>query len=200
MAMSTVTGKNSLGHTKTLLAAENPSGHLAAATVLVDKDGNYKSGRIAPDEMLKTYLLNGSSIEMKVNGSVTPVIFKYTVPTGKILLLVRMIIYLSGSTDFADDKFGNQTALTNGVEVAVDSNVWEIWKDNIDLTTCMFDTEGRKVFAKDTKSIGGRWTFSKEVGGPIELVAGEIISVTINDNLSGLDHFRAKIGGRLIDA
>ncbi|MCP5015679.1 MAG: hypothetical protein GY938_10460, partial [Ketobacter sp.] len=40
MGMSTVTGKDAGSNTKTLIAAENASGHFAAATVAVDDDGN----------------------------------------------------------------------------------------------------------------------------------------------------------------
>ncbi|MCP5015839.1 MAG: hypothetical protein GY938_11320 [Ketobacter sp.] len=44
MGISTVTGLDSTGATKTLIAAENTSGHLAAATVIVDEDGNSIEG------------------------------------------------------------------------------------------------------------------------------------------------------------
>ncbi len=151
----------------------------------------------ATGEMVKTYLLDGCYPDMDVDGSVTPVVYKYTVLTGKVFLASRLTIYLEGLTAFSGSRFGDVKALTNGVVISVNGNTWETWKDNIDLMTCMDDTEGNKIFGR---SITGRWTFSQETGAQIEMAAGEIFAVTINDDLSYLTHFRIKIGGRLIDA
>ena len=150
-----------------------------------------------PNSLIKSYLYNGTSYDMAVDGS-TPVTFTYTVPKGYTASLTRVIIYLEGAGAFSAELFADQTALTNGVLVQANGVTIENWKDNVDLQCCFFDAEGRAVFAKSTKSIGGRWTFSKDAGGEtLSLPELGKFSVTIRDNLSNLLHFRVKLGGLL---
>jgi hypothetical protein len=154
--------------------------------------------RVSADQLLKQYLLDTASNDMAVNGSVTPVEFLYTVPAGKRLDLERMMFYMEGATAFSGVKFADLTALTTGVTWTIAGSLVETWVDNIDIMTTMFDTEGRAVFSKVDRSLGGRWTFSKDTGKPIQLDAGQTVVCTINDDLSSLVHFRAKIAGLLV--
>ncbi len=200
MSATTIQVRDGNAVVKTYQAFSDGSGSLVGGFVPLDSSGVYTAGRAQPAELIKTYLLNGATENMAVDGG-TPVTYKYTVPGSKIFLLNRMIIYLESAAAFSSEKFGSLTALSNGVTVNMGGTTVETWKDNIDITTCMFDTPGRPNYAKDTKSLTGRWTFYKDAAGrPIELVATETVSVVINDNISALAYFKAKIGGWLIDA
>lgn len=190
-----------LSHYGKILAAETVDGERAYAVVLVDSDGEAitSSPGVAPSALLKTYLTNGGSNDLTVDGSSAAVEFGYTVPAGKRLFANRVMIYLEDATNFSGELFGGASALSTGVVVSAAGVELVRWNDNIDLTATMFDTEGRKNFSKDTQSISGRWTMSSETGKPIILEAGETFAVTVNDNLTGLVHFRVKLGGRLED-
>jgi hypothetical protein len=147
--------------------------------------------------LLKTYLLNGASNDMAVDGT-TPVDFSYTVPAGKILRLSRIMIYLQSAGAMSSEKFGDLVALSNGVSIIVDGSTLVTWKDNIDILTTMFDAPGYANLGKETRTLGGRWTLSKETGDQVDVHAGKQVIARVSDNLSTLDHFRMTIGGRLV--
>ena len=153
-----------------------------------------------PGNLYKEYLLNGSSNDMAVDGSGTPVVFSADIPTDKILHASRLILYIEGSTAFASEKFGNLPVLPNGVLIKAGGVTIETWKDNVDLNTSMFDTEGRSNFSKADRSMSARWSFFKESGYGLSLLPGESFSATIQDNLSTLVHFRMKLGGHMMNA
>ncbi len=61
----------------------------------------------------------------------------------------------------------------------------------------MFDADGKGVFTKTAKSIMGRWTFAKH-GNTEGLYVHDTtngIGLTINDNLAGLEIFKARVEG-----
>lgn len=186
-----------VGSSNPKIVAQDVSGNEAAASCIVDENGAVITGRVTPDNFLKVYLLDGSASNMNVDGS-TPVVYKYTVPAGKILAVMRVIIYMEDASPFDSILFGGITALTNGVDIAANGVIIENWKNNIDIGTCMFDTPGRANFGKETKTLVGRWTLSKEGGGPIELLAGEIFSFTINDDFDRLNAISCKARRSLV--
>ena len=188
----------------TLNLTSLPTEYNSIATDVWSDDGVLRIGEMSstePAELIKIDLMNGGDPDMTVDGSSTPVTFKYTVPADKILYLHRVIIYMEDTTAFSAGVFGGTGgALANGVTIVVGGTTIDTWKTNADLELTFFDAEGRAVFAKETKSIGGRWTFTKDTGSPIKLIATETVSFVINDDLTGLDIFEAKIGGKLVDA
>lgn len=158
----------------------------------------YSQKGVAPSQVIKTYLFDDANSDMAVDGSGTPVIFKYTVPANSVLFLERFILYMEGSTALDSIKFGNLTALTNGVDLSAGGTILQNWKDNIDIATTMFDVPGRANFGKETNTLTGRWTLSKETGGfPLAVEAGGTVDVTVNDDLSTLVAMHLKIGGML---
>ena len=167
-----------------------------AANVLALDDGE------DPASYVNTYLLNGGSNDMGIDGT-TPVSFTYTPPSGKDLILGRVMIYYSAASAFSEEKFANQTALANGVEMNLGGVTIETWKDNIDVITAMFDLNNvGKTFTKEDKSLAGRWSFYKVSGNThgMDIINGQTVEIKIQDNLSNLTYFRAKIQGLLMDA
>ena len=156
-----------------------------------------------PNDLQVVYLLNSGSNDMGVDGSDPSVSFSYAPPAGKILVAGRMIFYLEMSgLGFDSVKFGNITALTNGVSIQADGIEIQNWKDNVDIVTSMYDSEGYAAFAKTENSIAGRWTFTKAAAGSFKGIRiASSFAMIIQDDLSAAGIiFRAKIHGILIDA
>ncbi len=159
-----------------------------------------KPGYLDDSDILFTYLLNGGSNDMGVNGSVTPVDFNYTPPLGKQALIGRLILYMESATAFDSAMFANLSPLDNGIEIYVNDQLISTWVDNIDIVTTFYDAFGYDAFAKATRSIAGRWSFSRIHG----LAEGILLNSTngmtarINDDLSAAGFIlRMQIQGKL---
>lgn len=151
---------------------------------------------------INTYLLNGTSNDMGIDGSSTPVSFNYTVPSGKKLLIGRILLYSEAATAFDSVKFLNLTALTNGISIRVNGKEITNWKDNIDMVTTMYDMEEGAAFGKATKVLRGRWSLwkaAKNINGII-LTSGQKFEVVVQDDLSAAGIiFRIRIQGALFN-
>ncbi len=145
------------------------------------------------------YLTNGGSNNMAVNGAAEPVEFVFSVPKNRRLTVGRIFIYIEGAAPFDSEKFGNLTALTNGLLIENNGSVLENWKDNVDIVTSMFDTEEGRAFAQSGRVLRCRWTFSKSSGDAIGLVlrALQFFKTTVRDDLSSLALLRIKLQGTL---
>jgi hypothetical protein len=62
----------------------------------------------------QNFLKNGSSSSLKVNGSTTPVVFEYVVPSNYFFAFAQMNIILL-DTGITPNKFAGQSALSNGM-------------------------------------------------------------------------------------
>lgn len=154
------------------------------------------------DNFINKYLLNAASNDMGVNGASSAVEFNYSPPEGKKLIAGRIMIYLEMTGNFDSIKFGGITALGNGCQILCNDNEIDNWQDNIDMVTTFHDAPGLPQFAKETKSLSGRWTLSKAAKGFNGLTVLETsgFSIKIRDDLSAAGiYFRAKIQGRLVD-
>ncbi len=143
------------------------------------------------------YLLNGASSDMCVNGSVTPVDFKYTVPSGKQFVFQRLMLYMDDASVFDALKFGSLTALTNGVKMSVGGVELVTWKNMIDIVTTMYDLAPYAHLARENKGCAGRWTMSKSYGDSLLVQTGETVSALVQDNLGDLDTMNIRIHGYL---
>jgi hypothetical protein len=152
------------------------------------------------DSYLSAYLENGGSNNMKVNGSVTPVTFSYTIPADTRVALNRGFVVLEdGATSFVPGNFGQiSTGLTNGVEISVTPSggspvVLENWKTNREVRDTMFD------FDEQWRTAGtyiGRWSFTKDLNqNGIVLKTGDAFNFKIQDDLSSLEYFSFKLKG-----
>lgn len=167
-----------------------------------DSLGNELDPPSGPANYFSTYLLDGSNVDMAVDGTV-PVDYSYTVPEGKGLLLTRTFLTLEdGVTAFNPGDFGALSALIQGVEFSITPNgeskiVLENWKTNRQLRDTMFDFDTE--FKKDGAYIG-RWSFDKDMESRgIRLNAGDVVNVRVQENLDGLDYLAFRIKGRLED-
>ena len=145
---------------------------------------------------INTYLLNGGSEDMTVNGSSTPVEFSYTASGDSSI--GRIMLYLESSGAMDSTKFGDLTALGTGVTIVCNGTTIGTWKDNIDIITSMYDFSwAGKAFGKETKVLTGRWTLWKADSDTrgMELDDGDVLKAVVNDNLTGLSIFRIRLQG-----
>lgn len=160
------------------------------------------------DEAVFEYMTNDAQSPtngLNVDGSVTPVLFEANPAAGQYWIITRMLIYMEDTTAFSSTEFGGlAAALTNGLSIQVDSGELMNWKDNVDIQTCMFDADGKAVYALATKSLSGRWTFTKsdpdDLGPAFQdrkgLLVRESVGALVQDNLALLDVFRIRVHGK----
>jgi hypothetical protein len=155
---------------------------------------------IPPQNALTEYLKNGGSTNMAVDGSVTPVKFRYTVPAGRRAAIFEMRIF---GTDgkYDPQTFFGQPELTNGILVRC---IDEHEQVSFDLTagkpvtlTPQFAIQGDMDIVRD--EIGSKdlaifsWKTPSETY--IELHAGESVEVVVQDDLSPLTVLNAAVRG-----
>lgn len=164
--------------------------------------GSTKIRAIRAGEYFTEYLRNGIDNNLCVDGSVDPVIFSTFPPLGQNLEVGRFLLYLRGSTSFDDTKFMNLDALTNGIEIRINGQLITTWRDNIDIVIDMFDlTPAGVAFGKDTRTLTGRWSLTKVLGGEGVLCPdGQSVQAIVQDVLDGAGIFRIKVQGELRDA
>lgn len=144
---------------------------------------------------MSPYLENASSQAMNVDGSSTPIDFKYIVTGFSSVKWNRSFIDLQdGNQNFNPEDFGAITnGLSNGVEIIVNKDgvetVLETWKTNMDISMTMYDFESPYRLG----AYIGRWTIQRDIGAPLTLFPGDEIIVRINDNLTALSAFRFRV-------
>lgn len=146
----------------------------------------------------------GNSVEMNVNGSVTPQEFSVTVPAGQTLVANRINLHILDGGMRAS-FFGGLATLTNGVNIKIVDEEGNTDKDfttnfgNIKQNSDFFMLAG--VDGVIEASLGDdvlpvRWTISK-AGRSVNLKGGSKVIITVNDDLTGLSRFRAMLQGWL---
>ena len=150
-------------------------------------------------------LLDGATINMAVDGSITPVEYSFTVPVNQRIRISRAVINLEdGNSNFDTDEFAALgSALSNGVEVSIthqgsSSNVLTNWKTNRDIRTSM------SVFTplSDQPGQGGEyrgvWSIADILSGGkgLHLNDGDKFTVTIQDGLGALNFMSFTILGQ----
>ena len=124
----------------------------------------------------------------------TPLYFKATTTVN----LHRMIIHIGDTTGMQAQKYGNIAELTNGYTVKVidNDNVTELMdlcnlvpiKSNGGIGRYCYDVELR-TWGAGNEFVQARWTFAK-AGQPLRLKQGQRLSITLNDDLTGLlEHY-----------
>jgi hypothetical protein len=170
---------------------------------------------IPPGEMhLNLFTLNGAGVDpdMAIDGSAatgTPSEFRYIVPADKTFLMHSIGFHLlDASFDF--NGFGAGAALTNGLRISIhdsDDTVLVRLVEGFPIDKMVefahFGTPATNIdpaagAADDMFST--QIVFQTIIGYTPFLTAGQYIEIHVEDDLSGLTHFEATIGGRLIDA
>jgi hypothetical protein len=153
-------------------------------------------GVIQLDRPLDNAHANGTVIDIveeniaAVNGTLaSPIIYSMGPPSGEIWHILRMLLSSTFSSASDDSKFGNQTALTNGLVIRQQiSGVFHTitnWKSNADMKRDMFDLPDTSKSGGGLFGINGRWTF-KNVDFVPELIGdnGDTIQILSQDALS----------------
>jgi hypothetical protein len=142
-------------------------------------------------------------LDMAVNGSVTPVVYTVRPPIGQAVAISRLSITLADGAAMDDSLFGALTALSNGVMVRVSSgspavlNTLVNWKTNGDVARHAFDVEYTTKIA--TEGLRALIDF-EAMGGAVVLddATSDVLSVTIQDDLTGLTSFRIIAEGYIL--
>lgn len=143
-----------------------------------------------------------------VNGSISPVIFKKSLPPNAYRMdISRMIIGITdvGSIDSA--SYGNGIVLTNGITLGIyqqgtDALVRNLTPENSVIKTnhdWAFKCHDLNVFSFGTgsESLTARWSFTA-AGAPEVVGTDEYFGVVIADDLTGLIEHKFQIQGRLL--
>ena len=147
-------------------------------------------------------LKNAGSPNLNVNGSVTPVIFEYVVPSTNCFALAEIAVVIADAA-ITPTKFGGIAGpLTNGI-------TWQV-VDDTNTLKCDFCPSGsiKQNFefalatASDLSVTGGAdqlmvlWR-GQNYGVTAILRAGWKVRITVRDNLTTLDAFQASVTGAL---
>ena len=159
---------------------------------------------IDASQILDSYLDNSSSIDMNIDGSVTPVPFDYVATTD--VLIARSNIYIIDANP-TPVQFGGIAALTNGLLIQVlDASLnalktfsaQEPIVSNADFVG-LAGTDVSFAIGAGTDSVAVRWTMNRMTGGPgMILRAGHRFRVLVRDDLTGITTFHWTIQGRFL--
>ena len=181
------------------MARQGTSGALVNESVMV---GNNMFA--IPEVLCVQYLKDGSTRDMSVDGSSTPVQFFKAPASGNILDIytIRVVIY---DTDMEPALFGSISALTNGVQFHITetdgSTELVDFTDGFDIKV---NADINSIISGDSivqdKGAGGgmdmwSWLWESPDGTPIRLTDERRIQMIVNDDLTAIDFFGAMIQG-----
>jgi hypothetical protein len=143
---------------------------------------------------------SGGSRDANVNGSSTPVLFEYT-STEDHVNVTRMLVTITDAGTFDALLYGNRVVLVNGIKVEIirdgavhlDLLDGEEITSNTDWAAICHDFTYHDIGSGDNRATV-RWTF-KHSGHPLTLLTGDILRVTIQDDLTGLTGHYFQIQG-----
>ena len=149
--------------------------------------------------IVATYLLNGTSEQQAVDGSITPVEFSYSPPAGFNFICSKIIFYMQGSTNFEANEFGNLTSLTNGWTMEINGVETISAKNNKDLGTFAPNMRGVEIYGKINRTLIGSLNFNDFADGAdgITIRDGQSFKTIVKDDLSNLIDLETKIMGVL---
>jgi hypothetical protein len=140
-------------------------------------------------------LLNGSSAEMNINGSSTPVNFDWNPGSGETWYLESISLFIADVGLSSSTNFGGLATLTNGLELRVRSGGTEYLvlssKSNMDLI-CQYSADSMippaAGYIENSDAYLGTFRFSI----PIRVAnsTSDYVRGRVRDNLSGLNNLR----------
>jgi hypothetical protein len=153
--------------------------------------------------LVKWFRNASNSAELNVNGSVTPVVFTVGPPVGQVWMITTISLSLVDQ-NMAWNLFAGVAALTNGILVqaragsplapVIDFTDGLPIKQNSHLAALFgADVRAEVLTSSDLIRVTAKpWA---ESGGALRLVPGTDLAITIRDNASGADAFRALATG-----
>lgn len=148
------------------------------------------------------------NVNMAVNGSVTPVIFKIgPLPAGEDKWdLTRILGNITDDSVMDDSKFGGISALTNGIffrrNNGVYKNLFNV-KTNGELSLRMYDTKYSDKAPAGTYGFSFRrtWAGQSKSGVTIRLDSADsdVFECVVQDDLTGLTTFKVAVQGHVVE-
>ncbi len=153
---------------------------------------------IDPKDAVYKHMKNpiGNSINLNVNGSITPVSFRYTCPDTTNVVLVRMNIQMDDNA-ITYAKFGGIAALSNGVLIRICDREGKVNVDLLDGQTVKTNLNLAWLAGFDVltdTAVLVRWTLER-AGKQLLLRPGDFIELVVQDNLSSITAFSIMIQG-----
>ena len=131
------------------------------------------------------------STNAAVDGSTTPVVFKYTAT--KRQCINRLIVGIEDNSNITADGYGGLSQLSNGITGGLYNSGgtdYGIWASGLAVHSVAewgflcYDV-AEHTYGSGNNFVVVRWTFSNS-GSPIYMNVGDEFRIYINDNLSGL--------------
>lgn len=146
---------------------------------------------------LNSFLRNGGSNDMAVDGDPTPVDFSLTAPAGFDYFVHRINFAIVTTAVVNADKFGDLgSGLTNGLRLFVtdadDRELFDLFDGEPVKTNGQFASfAGVDVRTlSGSKGVGIRWTFSKATdSAPIKIPSGWSLVAKVQDDVASLVTF-----------
>lgn len=144
------------------------------------------------------------SIDMTVNGSVTPQEFQISPPAGTSWDVTKVVFHIEDSTTMDDGTFGGINALTNGIVLqsrnGIYKNEFNI-KRNGDFSLFATKQYVDKPPSGTGYAINATRTFAgqNETGVTIRLTEGDTLVLIVQDDLTGLDVFNIVVHGHVVE-
>jgi len=153
------------------------------------------------ESIKNTFVLNGTSSSLLVDGSTTPVVFEYTPdPANDISIQEIKFTVAANSITFGTDYFGSKSGpLTNGLllEAVVESGTITLYNFVQNESFVNFASPGGFLWVVSSKDM---MTSDYLIGGGLVLRAGSAdrIRVTVRDDLSSAGvYFRCYVKGNV---
>jgi hypothetical protein len=162
-------------------------------------DAVFNVGSAPPDDIqyFKRYLLNGSSSDMTVDGSTTPVTFKLAVTATETWFVDQIIFTILDAGNNDPEKFGAVSVLTNGLDFnfKIDgiTHLYRNVKDNGDVASTFRDQFMGS--AAGYMHNGNFYVGFEEFKDEVTVRAGnsDEVQVVVNDDLTGIDRLQVSI-------
>ena len=126
------------------------------------------------------HLYNGVDTELNINGAVTPVNFKHTVPADEVHFLYQVDIHLLDGTVNLD-KFGGIDTLSNGVDIGFYNSDDEVIFDPTDGHDIVMLSDFSILAGVFVEKVAGNvddvfavsWLLPSNFGGPLRMNPGD---------------------------
>jgi len=157
----------------------------------------YAGGKpVSAGKLVTQFLSNGATHQAVGNYSSGVEQFQIVADVGSQQLhLARMIVHIEDVGNFDSGRYGNNIILTNGIHiVAYDADGTTVLKD-LDGNEGVLTNSGWGALCHDVtlhdyglgnNSVTARWTFAR-TGKPLTLSSGQMLSVDLNDDFTGLE-------------
>lgn len=152
-----------------------------------------------PGNIVQQKLLNGGSPSLRVNGSVTPVVFQFDADVTQDIKVgeIRMV-FSASAIDMDGISFGPYTSLTNGCLLEIEADSTLVTLANLQRNEDFLFFPGSLPFF-DRSGVQDILAVSYNLGGAVKLIGGssDFIRMTIRDNLSQVNYklFQATVSG-----